>query len=195
MLSNRCGCFRPVLTVDDPDPITRSERRLEGRGMSIEQQRAWVVVAGDHLPIDVEQPPCLGAQALETDELSERGSRRDLERCASYPNADRGRRGHSAARDDSIPPADRGNDHEDAQTGGNEHPSRGKGDAHVGNLSQAERPRASFVRNDYADPRAGKMTVSELASICFAATARLGPAPGTATRDSFGQRPTALGRR
>ncbi len=130
MLSNRCGCFRPVLTVDDPDPITRSERRLEGRGMSIEQQRAWVVVAGDHLPIDVEQPPCLGAQALETDELSERGSRRDLERSAPYPNADRGRRGLSAARDDSIPSADGGDGCQDAEASGNERPSKGKVDAH-----------------------------------------------------------------
>ncbi len=40
---------------------------------------------------------------------------------------------------------------------------------------------ASFVRNDYADPRAGKMTVGELAGIWFAATAPLKPS----TRHSY----------
>lgn len=104
--------------------------------------RSWVVVAGDHSPIDVEQPPWLRAQALETDELSERRPGRDPKGGASYPNADRDRRGHSAARDEGIPPADRGNGHENAETTGNEHPSEGKVDAHVGNVSQVERSRA-----------------------------------------------------
>jgi integrase len=40
---------------------------------------------------------------------------------------------------------------------------------------------ASFVRNDYADPRAGKMMVGELAAIWFAATAPLKPS----TRHSY----------
>jgi integrase len=40
---------------------------------------------------------------------------------------------------------------------------------------------ASFVRNDYADPRAGKVTVGELADIWFATTAPLKPS----TRHSY----------
>ncbi len=34
---------------------------------------------------------------------------------------------------------------------------------------------AQFVRNDYADPRAGRMTVGDLAEVWWAATAPLKP--------------------
>src|SRR5207247_1567982 len=40
---------------------------------------------------------------------------------------------------------------------------------------------ASFVRKDYADPRAGRMTVGELGDVWFAATAPLKPS----TRHSY----------
>ena len=94
-------------------------------------------MAGERLAFDVEQPPLLWAQAFQMDEVSEVRALRDNDGGASHPNADGDRGGHPTARDEGIPPADRGNDDEDAETSGHEHPSEVEADAHAGNLSQA----------------------------------------------------------
>ena len=191
------------VTVDDPDPVTRSERAPRGKRDVHRRATTRLGRCGRRRSPSHSMSNSLprlpsGAERLETDEVVRTSvPGRDLERWRPR-TLNALMRGPEEAlggsRDHGIPPRrPRQRPREDAQTGGPTSILRWEGDAHVGNLSQAERREASRSRqNDYADPRAGKMTVGELPA-SGSLRPRLSGSQHPAQRrgDSFGPRLTA----